>query len=238
MKYKRELPLDEMKNARFTLYAATALTLIALVAASGAALADDVDNDSEASVELSFGEEISILASSHQVNVSHTVENKAFDRAFDRDAESAVGERARALEEKLDRAEERRDEIDRQLEAGEISEERAMAKRAKLSTETEAVNRSTDVAMQRAAEQGVDVEAVQTLKQRASEMTGPEVREVARSIGGPGVADQHPPQRPGAPDNVSVDSRGDDRSDEAGPEHSPGSGEEDVERQPAPPQGP
>ncbi|MFP4633308.1 MAG: hypothetical protein ACLFMT_07740 [Halobacteriales archaeon] len=151
--------------------------------------------EAEADVRLSFGEQISILVANHDAEVEHEIENQAFQVAFDRDGEEAVEERAHSLNERLERLEQRRQEIDEREENGEVSERRATAQRAKLSAQAEASNRSADVALERAEAEGVNVTAIETLKQRASEMSGEEVSEIARNIAGPRVAEE---RRPGA----------------------------------------
>ncbi len=186
-----------------------AVAVVALAAAAGVAAAQDgTADEADAEVELSFGEQVSVLVHNHQTEVSHTVENEAFEVAFERDGEEAVEERARQLGERMDRAEQRKAEIDERLEAGEISERRAKAEKAKLANEGNAVNRSSDRVLERAAEQGINASAVETLKQRASELSGPEVSEIARSIAGPGVADDRRPGDTGPPeDRAGADAR-------------------------------
>lgn len=188
-----------------------AVAALVLAAAGGVAAAQNtsdnttVDNttadEADADVQLSFGEQISILVANHQTEVSHTVENAAFEVAFERDAEAAVEDRARQLQERVDRAEEKQAEIDEKVESGEMSERRAMAEKAKLSVEAEAVNRSADSVLDKAAEQGINTSAVETLKQNASELSGEEVSRIARSIAGPGVAEDRRPRQSGVTEN-------------------------------------
>jgi hypothetical protein len=162
-------------------------------------------DNAEANVSLSFGEEISVLVSAQQTEVRNTVENDAFDIAFERNGTQAVQERAEELEERLERVEGRKQELERQREEGEISEGRYRAKMAKLNFEAESVNSSANVTLEkavgleRAGEQGVNVDRIRRLKQNASGMTGPEVAEIARGIAGrPGQA----PEPRGPPEDV------------------------------------
>lgn len=207
-----------------------AVAVVTLAAAGGVAAAQNAsdntsdnttDVEADADVEMSFGEQISILVHNHQTEVSHTVENAAFDVAFERDAETAVEERAQQLQERVQKAEQKKAEIREKVESGEMSEGRAMVEKAKLSTEADAVNSSADSVIGKAEEQGINVSAVETLKQNASELSGEEVSRIARSIAGPGVAedrrpDQAGPPEDGAPEEAPDQNRTQQASDEDG----------------------
>lgn len=202
-----------MRTRTVVLAAVVALTLAAVGGVATAQNATDnatVDNttvenvtadEADADVQLSFGEQISILVHNHQTEVSHTVENSAFEVAFERGGEAAVENRTQELQERLDRAEEKKAEIEEKVESGEMSERRAMAEKARVSTEADSVNRSADSVMDKAAEQGINVSAVETLKQNASELSGEEVSRIARSIAGPGVAEDRRPEQAGPPED-------------------------------------
>ncbi len=220
--------------------ALAAVVALVLAAAGGVATAQNtsdettVDNttaddatadEADADVQLSLGEQISILVANHQTEVSHTVENAAFEVAFDRDPEAAVQNRTQELEERMEHAEQKKAEIEEKADSGAISERRAMAEKAKLSTEADAVNRSADSVIGRAAEQGIDVSAVETLKQNASELSGEEVSKIARSIAGPGVAEDRRPEQAGPPE----DRASDEASDEPEGEEAPGNESDDVD---------
>ncbi|MFP4175042.1 MAG: hypothetical protein ACLFSW_04610 [Halobacteriales archaeon] len=202
---------------------------VAVLLGVGVATAQDgnvTGDNAEANVTLSFGEEISVLVSAQQTEVRNTVENDAFGIAFESNGTQAVGERAVALEDHLEQLEERKQELERQREAGEVSEGRYRAKMAKLSFEAEGVNSSANVTLEkakgleRAGEQGVNVEGIRRLKQNASNMTGPEVAEIARGIAGrPGEA----PERAGPPEGF-----GGNRSDAGGPDGVSGSPGENM----------
>ncbi len=219
-----------------------AVVVAILLGAAGVVAAQEPDGDvtaeeGEAEVELSFGEEISIAVAAQQNEVRNTVENEAFGIAFDRNPEEAVERRSEALRERLNRAEERRAELDERRERDEISERRYNANMAKLSVEGESVNRSADHVLRRAEERGVNVENITQLKENARDLTGPEVAEVARGIAGPPEDRAGPPaevggergERPdgvgdGAPD-VGDDYDGDERrGNDAGSGENAGNG--------------
>lgn len=207
-----------------------AVIVILLLGAAGAVAAQEADGDvtaeqSEAGAELSFGEEMSIAVAAQQNEVRNTVENEAFGIAFDRNPEDAVERRSEALRERLNRAEERRAELNESLERGEISERRYNANMARLAVEGEGVNRSADHVLRRAEERGVNVENVSELKRNARGLTGPEVAEIARGIAGPPEDRAGPPadvgrERGERPDGVGkgIPDRGGDRDYERGGE--------------------
>jgi hypothetical protein len=186
----------------------------------------NVTEDGEANVSLSFGEEISVLVSAQQTEVRNTVENEAFEIAFERDGAPAVEKRAQALGERLNGVEERKQELERAREEGNISEGRYRAKMAKLSFDAEAVNSSADAVLEkaegleRAGERGVNVENIRRLKQKASNMTGQEVARIARGIAGrAGMA----PAGAGPPEDV-----GRNMSEAGGPDRPQGVPGENV----------
>lgn len=195
---------------------------IAVLLGVGVAAAQEgnvTGDNAEANVSLSFGEEISILVSAQQTEVRNTVENDAFEIAFERNGTQAVEERTEALKNRLERVEERKQELERQRGQGEVSEGRYRAKMAKLNFEAESVNSSANVTLEkaegleRAGEQGVNVDQIRRLKQNASNMTGPEVAEIARGIAGrPGQA----PESSGPPEDI-----GKNGSDAGGPDDVP-----------------
>lgn len=172
---------------------------VAVLLGAGVAAAQD---GGEANATLSSGEEISVLVSAQQTEVRTTIENNAFEIAFERDGARAIENRAGALEDRLEDVEERKKELEREREEEEISEGRYRAKMAKLNFEAEAVSSSANLALEkaegleRAEERGINVERLRRLKRNASGMTGPEIAEIARGIGGSGERSENaePPE--------------------------------------------
>lgn len=160
------------------------LAVVAAFAVATAGLASPafvVAQESGGEVEMTAGEEVSVLASAQEAQVRHDVEDRAWNREMD-SGEAAFEDRVGVLQDRLDRVEERKAEIDERLESGEITERRAAALKAHAETEAGATNRSVDRMAARAQERGLNVTALEELKQRASEMTGQEVRMVAGNV--------------------------------------------------------
>lgn len=203
---------------------------LALAAATVASTAFVVAQDSGGEdVEMTAGEEISVLASAQESQVRHDVEDRAWMQGME-DDEATVEDRVDTLRERLDSVEERKAEIRERVESGEISERRAAALRAHVEARAVATNRSVQSMRTRAHERDVNATALDELQQRASAMTGQDVRRVARNVAagrgnvvrpgdvGPPEADETrrsgPPADSGSDDEepTSPDSRGESRS--------------------------
>jgi hypothetical protein len=203
------------------------LVALALAAATFAGTAFVVAQDSGGDdVEMTAGEEMSVLASAQEAQVRHDVKDRAWIQQME-DGEGAFEDRVEALRGDLDRVEERKAEISERVGSGEISERRAAALRAHAEARAVATNRSVQTMRTRAREKGVNTTALDELRQRASEMTGQEVRRVARNVAA-GRGDVGPPEadetrRTGPPaDNGSGD------AGETSPEGSEGGRTDDA----------
>lgn len=198
----------EATGRRATLVAALALAVATLASSAFVAAQDSGGGD----VKMTVGEEVSVLASAQEAQVRHEVEDRAWEQQTET-GEAGVQDRVEELRQRLDRVEERKAEIDRRVEAGEISERRAAALKANVETQAEATNRSVDRMMEHAEARGANTTALEQLKQRASEMTGQEVRKVARNVGAG-------PRDVGRPDDARLpganESRPDGRPDDVG----------------------
>ncbi len=159
-----------------------AVAVLALAAATLASTAFVVAQDSGGDdVEMTSGEEMSVLASAQEAQVRHDVEDRAWIQEME-DDEATFEHRVDALREKLDRVEERKAEIAERVESGEISERRAAALRAHVEARAVATNRSVQATRTHARERGVNATELDELRQRASGMTGQEVRRVAGNV--------------------------------------------------------
>lgn len=110
------------------------------------------------------------------------------------------------VEQRLSELEERKEELREAHENGEISEGKYRAEMAEVAAEIENVRRMANHSERIAgelpadvlSEKGIDVEAIETLKNRAANLSGPEVAEIARSIAGDDVgksiADEQRPE--------------------------------------------
>ncbi|WP_340098535.1 hypothetical protein [Salinibaculum salinum] len=121
------------------------------------------------------------------------------------------------IQQRLTELDERKANLTEARENGNISEGRYRAEMSRVVAETETAkrlaNQSENVSQGLPADllesKGINATAIQTLQERANNLTGPEVAEIARSIAGPNVggppADRGPgelPERPrqGGPD--------------------------------------
>ncbi|WP_440766195.1 hypothetical protein [Natronorubrum sp. DTA7] len=193
-----------MKTSRSVAF----LVLVAIVGltvapiASGAVvgtLTDDSGSEGESSDEV--GADVSTFMQSVATDTDRSVESRMHDSKYeaaddDRRAEivlkrtADLEDRHAALEAKRDDLEERKDELHR----GEYQ-----ARMAQLTVEIESLERSIDRAEQQANETGVDDERLADLRENAATLSGPEVAEIARGLGGPdGTPGGGPPEHANA----------------------------------------
>ena len=157
----------------------------------------------------------------------------------------AVGDQLTAIEERLSDLEERKAELEEKREAGEISEGQYRAGMAAVAASTESAmqltNQTEDAAgelpRELLEEKGINVDAIQTLKDKAHELSGPEVAEIARDIAGPGVGETPAGDRiVGPPDHADGDGGpphdDDDRPGQGGPPADDDSGSDDTDDEP------
>lgn len=198
------------------------VAVLAVAALAAPAAAQNTDANASADVELSFGQQISIMVSSQQAEVEHTVENAAFDIAFADNRSRAVRERARELAGEMKDKKRSLDRLEQNYTDGELTESEYAAKKMKVQASAEALNHSANhvlnrtEGLSRAEQNGVNVTAIRLLASNASEMTGQEVAEIARGIAGgaPHVdAGSTPDARPGTPGNAGQHARSDDNRD-------------------------
>lgn len=164
------------------------------------------------------GERLSGVLDVGEAELESEVDSRAFGievaQAASADAKAeVVSERLAAVEERLDALEARKAALERARENGSLSEGAYAARIAGLAAELEGAerlaNQSADVATGLPADllasRGVDVESIRTLRDRASELGGGDVAEIARNIAGPDVGAA--PGRAG-PDDRGPDERG------------------------------
>jgi hypothetical protein len=123
------------------------------------------------------------------------------------------------IEQRLTELDERKATLTEARENGTISEGRYRAEMSRVAAETETAkrlaNQSENVSQGLPADllesKGINATAIQTLQERANNLTGPEVAEIARSIAGPKVggppADRGPAELPEQPRQGGPDER-------------------------------
>lgn len=175
---------------------------------SVATAADNHSNDSN----LSAGQQLSAVVGVGQAEVEGEVEERSFalqlgNASNDSERAQVVGENARTLRQELSDVRERIDELRQAREDGNISEAEYRARVAPLAARAQGLERQVN-ATSNASEgipadvleaNGVNTSALQELKNNAANLSGGEVSEIARSIGGPNTGS---PVRSGPPEEV------------------------------------
>lgn len=106
-----------------------------------------------------------------------------------------VGERLTAIEQRLGELERQTQDLDQARENGSMSEGEYRAKIAGVHARTQTVDRLANQSNETAqglpadllSERGIDANNIKTLRDRANQLSGPEVAEIARSIAGDNV---------------------------------------------------
>jgi len=191
----------------------------------------------EGDVNMSPGEQFSAAVGSKQSDIESDVRERAFGISIAQDnapdhAAVHIGSHLEDAEERLEDLEAQKEEIEQQYEEGEITEGQYNARMAMLDREVNGVEASIEsaegasenVSDEVLEENGVNMENVQTLKESASEMTGPEVAAIAQEIAGNTPDHAGPPEHAGGNDDADADD--DDRS--GPPEHAGGNDDADA----------
>ncbi|PHQ43447.1 hypothetical protein Z052_04640 [Halorubrum sp. C191] len=177
---------------------------------SGAESASGVN----ATGDLSPGERLAGVVGVQGAEIEGEVESRAFEVAL-RESETnesraaVVAERLNRTAERLAELEQRQDELRERREAGELSQGAYAARMAttiaRIETLSRGLNRSASAAAELPAavrnETGVDNERLATLRERANELSGPEVAAIARGVAGKDVGGPVAPGRRGPPGN-------------------------------------
>lgn len=131
-----------------------------------------------------------------------------------------VGDQLASVEQRLDEIEQRKADLEAAREAGEISEGRYKAEMATLETERATAERLANQSANTTEElpadildaNGISIDHIHTLRDRAENMTGPEVAEIAQQIAGNSATEPLPdeavdrvPDDPGPPEHPGAD---------------------------------
>lgn len=200
----------------------TIMLLISMIGAgSFAAAASDETYESD---DLAPGERLAGVVEVQDAELDGELDQRAFGIAVataanDSAKADVVADQVTDVEERLDELDQRKADLDEQREAGEISQGRYAAETARLATEVDTAERLLNTSKQEAdglpaellEERGVNASAIGTLQERADELSGPEVADIARSIAGnssdvPAGPDQAgPPMNETETDNESTE---------------------------------
>ncbi|WP_430503568.1 DUF7096 domain-containing protein [Haloparvum sp. PAK95] len=223
---------------------AITLALVTLIAAVGvgpaAALgagdvgttnAVDAQNETNES-DVAPGTQLSAVVGVQESEIEGSIESRAFGHAVANATtnESKAEVVAKQLErnrERLAELQERKQELKEERAAGNISEGQYKAKMAKIAAETASIKQTTNQSANATEgiptsvleEQGINASAIQQLQENASELSGGEVAEIAKSIAG-----ERTGQAGGAPDDVGERGEAGDRDETEDAEDSSGDG--------------
>ena len=189
-----------------------------------AALDSDQANETD---EIAPGERLGAVIGVQNVELEGEIGERAFGIAIanastDEERADIIAARLNETETRLDELEQRKATLEEQRENGEITHGKYRAEVAKLATEIPMTKRAANASAAHAGElpgelledRGINVTAIQTLAERADEMSGPEVAEIARSIAGDRVGervgasvnlDREPGERPSFVENRTTD---------------------------------
>ena len=211
---------------RTTLFVALAVVVGTLLVPAAGVMAQE--NETEDSDEVAPGERLSGVVGVQAAEFDGEIERNAFRIGLERADDNATKARQIATklnesEDRLTELEQRKAELQEQHESGNITEGQYRARMARLSTETDTVEQQLNQSNATAAElpeetlkqNGVNVTAIERLRTNASELSGQEVAEIARSIAGNrnGMVERGPPGDRGGNQNASDDRPGSQAGD-------------------------
>jgi len=208
------------RTTAITLTAILAVAMVAVpIAAAGVvssgAVQDAPDGDG-GNESIKPGEQFSAAVGVQNVDINGDVSERAFGAKIanaetNETKAAAVDEGFTESQTRLEELETRLERLNESREAGDISEGRYRAEVATTVAELRTVERQLAVVETTAAElpaevldeRSIDVESIRTVRDRASELGGPETASIARSIAGDDVgqsvgndrAPRGPPQR-------------------------------------------
>ena len=193
-----------------------ALAAMPLGAASAFTGVQDGDEDVDEVDEVQPGERLNGVVGVQQAEVDGEVTERTYgvkiaQAQTDEAKADVVNGTIEDVEDRLVDLEDRLAELEEAREDGEITEGQYNAEVAKVVAEKRTAERLADgangtVAEHNLEELGVDVEAIGELRERADELGGPEVAEIAQSIAGENVGQSIAEDRqPGAPVEVPGD---------------------------------
>ncbi|WP_424007066.1 DUF7096 domain-containing protein [Haloferax denitrificans] len=211
---------------------------VAQTTANDSATNDTAANDSAASSETLPGQRLSAVIGVQGSETNGELERRTFEARFTKASSNAskaavVATQVDTVRERLTELEQRRDRLEAQRENGTLSEGQYRARLTQTVADIERtrsmLNRTADAASTVPAEdlsaRGVETAELDRLRTNASELTGPEVAEIARGIAGnPGkgigrerAANESEADNGGQPDDPGRgDAPGNSRSEASG----------------------
>ena len=142
---------------------------------------DTADNRT---VNGSFGTQVTSFMQASAASANSSVESGIWQTSVNRSAqpERAVENRAAALDRRLDRLQNRSEELAAMRERGEIPEVAYTARASAIRAQIDSLRTAISEANETATQVGVNTTRLDRLRDRAANMTGPEVAALARNI--------------------------------------------------------
>ena len=210
--------------------ALTAFPMAGLAAQTTESTATPTENaTADENATIAPGEQLSGVVGVQDAELEGEVQSRAYGikvaNASGNDSRAAVvAEQLGDIETRLAELEQRRQTLDEARENGSISEGQYRARVARVAAETQTVERlanqsnvtAQDLPAESLEAKGINATAITTLSERANELSGPEVAEIARSIAGENVGDgltAHAEDR--RPEAAENESDGQDRGTDA-----------------------
>jgi hypothetical protein len=204
------------------LVAAVAAVPVAGLAATGGQLAADQHNSTNGNASVAPGERLSGVVGIQQAELEGEVDERTFgirvaQAATDESEADAVAEQLGDVQRRLQNLERRKQALEQARANGSLSEGKYRAEMAELAARTqtateladESANATRGLPADLLESKGINATAIETLKERASQLGGPEVAEIARSIAGNAApVDTGPPGERGQGDGDAGDDAG------------------------------
>jgi hypothetical protein len=186
-----------------TLVVLGAILLATPVAAlAGTTSADTTQEQSQDDQTITPGERLSGVVAAQQAELDGEIEERTFEikvqnASDDNETADIVSEKIEEVQTRLETLDQRLERLQESVENGSLSRGTYAARAAEVEAERASVERVADDANETATglradvlrEKGLNVTAIRTLKNRADELSGPEVARIARSIAGPDVGE-------------------------------------------------
>lgn len=191
---------------------------------SAPATAAQTNESTDNETDVDPGERLGGVVGVQEAEISGDLAERSFGiriaKAASNDSKVAVvNETVGDLQQRLAEIREEKQRLRAARDNGSMSQGQYAARMAALSAESESVRslatetetQSSQLPADVLAANGVNVSAIQTLKHDATNMTGPEVAAVARTIAGQNVGG--PPERAGGPPENATDGSGEETGD-------------------------
>ena len=227
---------DTMRRTTLVVAVTVGLAVLVGVPAVGMAAMSGSGAADQAANETAPGERLSGVVGVQEAEIEAGLEHRSFSirlqqAASQAEQADAVSEQVSDVEARIEALEERKAELEVMLEDGEIDLGRYRAEMAQIAAEIEALealsNQSaraaSDLPVELLEDRGVNTTAILTLQERASELSGPEIAEIGRDIGGGPPDELGPPinQTRGANNGTGPPGEGEGPPDEDPPGEDP-----------------